>query len=482
MEGNRDEAKRAYKLAQSYQTTDPTKALKFAKKACALYWSPEAAALVKTLETGEGPSSSSNGTGTSTATQTASTGTTSKRTTPKPSVSTPSNFKPAQLDLVKKVRRHKTTQYYEILELKRESDESQIKSAYRKLALALHPDKNNAPGADEAFKMVSKAFQVLSDPDKRAAYDRHGADPDSRSAGVPSSSPFGGGGGGGMRFTQEDAIDPDQLFRMFFGGGGFDHPGMQFGGGPTVFQFGGGGTTFRRNGFNRRPQQQQNHQNEPEVRTPSTWLSLLPIILFFGVSLFQSFPSLFSATPVPYPAFSWNPSSVYPVQRITQTSPGVTYFVNPTEFATHPMYEKYLKSNPILNTKTGTPKTTESSSSDNNPNKKEEEKLTSQESTEKTRELVLDLIDESRQLIEKRSKRQYLVVPKDLQKFEAQVEAAWVRKLQYECQNSRANRDARRRELIGFLGIGADWEAIKKLDSEVIPACEGLKSMGYVID
>ncbi|POW07086.1 hypothetical protein PSHT_10110 [Puccinia striiformis] len=474
MEGNRDEAKRAYKLAQSYQTTDPTKALKFAKKACALYWSPEAAALVKTLETGEGPSSSSNGTGTSTATQTASTGTTSKRTTPKPSVSTPSNFKPAQLDLVKKVRRHKTTQYYEILELKRESDESQIKSAYRKLALALHPDKNNAPGADEAFKMVSKAFQVLSDPDKRAAYDRHGADPDSRSAGVPSSSPFGGGGGGGMRFTQEDAIDPDQLFRMFFGGGGFDHPGMQFGGGPTVFQFGGGGTTFRRNGFNRRPQQQQNHQNEPEVRTPSTWLSLLPIIVFFGVSLFQSFPSLFSATPVPYPAFSWNPSSVYPVQRITQTSPGVTYFVNPTEFATHPMYEKYLKSNPILNTKTGTPKTTESSSSDNNPNKKEEEKLTSQESTEKTRELVLDLIDESRQLIEKRSKH--------LQKFEAQVEAAWVRKLQYECQNSRANRDARRRELIGFLGIGADWEAIKKLDSEVIPACEGLKSMGYVID
>ncbi|POW02792.1 hypothetical protein PSTT_11537 [Puccinia striiformis] len=474
MEGNRDEAKRAYKLAQSYQTTDPTKALKFAKKACALYWSPEAAALVKTLETGEGPSSSSNGTGTSTATQTASTGTTSKRTTPKPSVSTPSNFKPAQLDLVKKVRRHKTTQYYEILELKRESDESQIKSAYRKLALALHPDKNNAPGADEAFKMVSKAFQVLSDPDKRAAYDRHGADPDSRSAGVPSSSPFGGGGGGGMRFTQEDAIDPDQLFRMFFGGGGFDHPGMQFGGGPTVFQFGGGGTHVQKEWL----QSPSTTTTESSERTRTYYLSSCSLVsLSFNLSLLYSL-----LPPVPYPAFSWNPSSVYPVQRITQTSPGVTYFVNPTEFATHPMYEKYLKSNPILNTKTGTPKTTESSSSDNNPNKKEEEKLTSQESTEKTRELVLDLIDESRQLIEKRSKRQYLVVPKDLQKFEAQVEAAWVRKLQYECQNSRANRDARRRELIGFLGIGADWEAIKKLDSEVIPACEGLKSMGYVID
>ncbi|KAA1108344.1 hypothetical protein PGT21_008985 [Puccinia graminis f. sp. tritici] len=63
---------------------------------------------------------------------------------------------------------------------------------------------------------------------------------------------------------------------MFFGGGGFDHPGMQFGGSPTVFQFGGGGWT--------------NFQ-----RAASTVASLLPIILFFIVSLIQSFPSLFSS-------------------------------------------------------------------------------------------------------------------------------------------------------------------------------------------
>ncbi|WAQ87865.1 hypothetical protein PtA15_8A772 [Puccinia triticina] len=449
MEGNRDEAQRAFKLAQSCQSTDPIKSLKFAKKACALYWSPEAAALVKTLETGEGPSTSAAPTGSSTATKNTSSSTTfTKRSTqpstPRPSSSAnkndPPTFKPAQLELVKKVRQHKNTQYYEILELKREANESQIKSAYRKLALALHPDKNNAPGADEAFKMVSKAFQVLSDPDKRAAYDRHGADPDSRSAGVPTSSPFGGGrgGGGGMHFSHEDAIDPDQLFRMFFGGGGFDHPGMQFGGGPTVFQFGGGGTTFRRTGFNRRQHQQQN-PNEPEVRTPSTWFSLLPIILFFGVSLIQSFPSLFSSPSTPDPSFSWNPSTVYPIQRVTQTSHGITYFVNPVEFATHPLWEEYLKANPGLS---------------ESPSKTTGEQTATEENK---RALIQDLVTESRQLVEKRkaNQRHYLVVPKNLQRFEQDIENSWVRKLRHECQNAKAHQEARKRELSGFLGIGS---------------------------
>lgn len=71
--------------------------------------------------------------------------------------------------------------------------------------------------------MVSRAFQVLSDPDKRATFDRLGEDPDSRTAGM-GASPFANGfpgmrtyGGGGM---YADEISPEDLFNMFFGGGG----------------------------------------------------------------------------------------------------------------------------------------------------------------------------------------------------------------------------------------------------------------------
>lgn len=78
--------------------------------------------------------------------------------------------------------------------------------------------------------MVSKAFQVLSDPQKRAAFDRHGSDPESRFSGMSS----GGGGspafarGPGMAFEGE--LSPEDLFNMFFGGG--MGGGGGFGGGP----------------------------------------------------------------------------------------------------------------------------------------------------------------------------------------------------------------------------------------------------------
>ena len=65
--------------------------------------------------------------------------------------------------------------YYEVLGVSREASDQELKSAYRKLAMKHHPDRN--PGdhaAEEKFKEASEAYQVLSDADKRAAYDRYG--------------------------------------------------------------------------------------------------------------------------------------------------------------------------------------------------------------------------------------------------------------------------------------------------------------------
>lgn len=120
------------------------------------------------------------------------------------------------------------TAYYKILgleEVKASCSDSDIKKAYRKLSLLTHPDKNGYDGADDAFKLVSKAFQVLSDPDKKKKYDQFGGDPDARfdprahasANGGGGASPFGNGfarRGGGF----EEEMTPEELFRQFFGG------------------------------------------------------------------------------------------------------------------------------------------------------------------------------------------------------------------------------------------------------------------------
>jgi molecular chaperone DnaJ len=94
--------------------------------------------------------------------------------------------------------------YYEVLSVSRDCSDQELKTAYRKLAMQHHPDRNPGnPEAEEKFKEASEAYQVLSDPDKRAAYDRYGH------AGVS------GNGGGGNPFV--NAQDIGDIFGDFFG-------------------------------------------------------------------------------------------------------------------------------------------------------------------------------------------------------------------------------------------------------------------------
>ncbi|CAG0885616.1 unnamed protein product, partial [Darwinula stevensoni] len=104
--------------------------------------------------------------------------------------------------------------YYEILGVNRAASDRDIKKAFRKLAMKYHPDKNKEEGAEEKFKEIAEAYEVLSDPDKRKQFDQFGSDA------------FSGGSGGAHTFH----FNFDDIFKNF---GGFDDDS-------AFFTFGGG--------------------------------------------------------------------------------------------------------------------------------------------------------------------------------------------------------------------------------------------------
>lgn len=131
--------------------------------------------------------------------------------------------------------------YYQVLGVNKNSTPDEIKKAYRKLALEHHPDRNKSKDGDKKFKEVTQAYEILSDPQKKQAYDQFGHAAFTQGAGQGSQGggPFGGGfggqqsgqygpftytystSGGGQEFDFGGFSDPFDIFEQFFGGGGF---------------------------------------------------------------------------------------------------------------------------------------------------------------------------------------------------------------------------------------------------------------------
>ncbi|KIK48316.1 hypothetical protein CY34DRAFT_72264 [Suillus luteus UH-Slu-Lm8-n1] len=436
MEGNKDEAIKCLSIAQKYKDAGNfPSARKFCQKSINLFSTPEAAKLLGSIEAAEasGSSSSSAGAGPSTSNGNAQASSSSTETHPSASGakhrSTGSangtaggmggekrEFTAEQLKVVKRVKACKVTEYYEILSVKKDCEEAEIKKAYRKLALALHPDKNGAPGADEAFKMVSKAFQVLSDSQKRAIYDQSGSDPESRSGGLPSrgpgfsASPFGGDG----------EMSPEDLFNMFFGGGGMamngGFGGGPFGGGPvftTSFGPGGFRTTRMRTNMGGAQAQQQGEGAQGR----SLLMQLLPLILLIAFSFLSALPDMFS-TSIPDPGYSFSPSTRFNTARQT-SGLGIKYHVNEHEFKNH-------------------------------------------------RQIAADIAGGTHRR------------GSALSRFEGQVEQVYTNTLYGDCQRAVDRRQRRRDAEVGLFGVGTNWEKVKAIEAEKIDSCEELKRLGVL--
>ena len=121
--------------------------------------------------------------------------------------------------------------YYEILGVAKTATPDELKSAYRKLALQFHPDRNKAADAELKFKEINEAYQVLSDEQKRKSYDQFGHAAFDPASGF-GSNPFAGGfrqgpftysynssGGNPFGFDAEGMNDPFEIFESFFNGG-----------------------------------------------------------------------------------------------------------------------------------------------------------------------------------------------------------------------------------------------------------------------
>ncbi|KAK7411207.1 hypothetical protein VNO78_02639 [Psophocarpus tetragonolobus] len=306
MDGNKDDALKCLRIGkEALESGDRSRALKFVTKARRLDPGLAVDDLLSAIEAEAGdqrpaaeaaeptnspdqPSIRRRATGATAATGAAS-----------GSSSSSVSYTEEQISIIREIKRKKN--FYEILGLEKTCTVEDVRKSYRKLSLKVHPDKNKAPGAEEAFKAVSKAFQCLSNDESRRKYDVSGEDEAiyEQRAARPAARGYNG--------YYEADVDAEEIFRNFFFGG--MAPAANFGG----FSFGPGGF----NGFHgHRPAEQGS--GGFNVRA---LIQLLPVLLIFLLNFLPSSDPLYSL------------SKSYPYEYRFTTPKDVNYYVKSTKFA-----------------------------------------------------------------------------------------------------------------------------------------------------
>jgi DnaJ homolog subfamily B member 12 len=219
------------------------------------------------------------------------------------------NYTEEHVRVVREIRKNKD--YYAILGVQKSSSAEEIKRAYKKLSLKVHPDKNKAPGAEEAFKSVSKAFNCLNNAQSRRNYDQTGSENYSYTLQNENFTRRRPRRTGREDFFEEE-FDPDEIFRSFFFGsqGGVYHRRYH----------------HRQRNYNATPNPipTPNHNPNPNISNAQNFvlLILLGCILFFFIA--ASFPFI-------EPEYSLQKSHAYHIAKATEDR-GVEYFVKRDDF------------------------------------------------------------------------------------------------------------------------------------------------------
>lgn len=223
------------------------------------------------------------------------------------------NYTEEHVKLIREIKKSKD--YYQILGVEKSCSVEEIRKAYRKLSLKVHPDKNNAPGADEAFKIVSKAFKCLSEDETRRQYDQTGL-----VDGYEFEQQHNNVRRRRRRATRNDIFDedfdPDEIFRSFFYGSQGDVLRAQ--------------RLYR---ARRAAGQQREHNVQAGGFSWMVLLQILPLILFF----------VFAALPLSESHYSLQRTHTYKIPKVTEKH-GVEYYVKLLEFD-----DKYPPGSPSRN-------------------------------------------------------------------------------------------------------------------------------------